>query len=183
MPHVCIRVTVELYFLISELAFMHTTPVYGPLTRYINYGLLTRRDCRERFPYHRLQRKPLVSEPGMHHGTCVTHVPWCMSESLTRGGGETFLVFPAHAQAAVLRIWQDAHNPHASLAAAIPANEQEGTWILVQWLLGNMAHSLRFIYTKIVMTFQGVFLWKHMLRGNCNSVLFLASWLRRSTCF
>ena len=33
-------------------------------------------------------RKPLVSDPGMHHGTCVTHVPWCMSRSLTRGGGE-----------------------------------------------------------------------------------------------
>ena len=28
------------------------------------------------------------SDPGMHHVTCVTHVPWCMSESLTRGGGE-----------------------------------------------------------------------------------------------
>ena len=26
------------------------------------------------FPRHRLQRKPLVSDPGMHHGTCVTHV-------------------------------------------------------------------------------------------------------------
>ena len=24
----------------------------------------------------------------MHHGTCVTHVPWCMSGSLTGGGGE-----------------------------------------------------------------------------------------------
>ena len=24
----------------------------------------------------------------MHHGTCVTHVPCCMSGSLTRGGGE-----------------------------------------------------------------------------------------------
>ena len=24
----------------------------------------------------------------MHHGTCVTHVPWCMSGSLNRGGGE-----------------------------------------------------------------------------------------------
>ena len=24
----------------------------------------------------------------MHHGTCVTDVPWCMSGSLTRGGGE-----------------------------------------------------------------------------------------------
>ena len=45
-----------------------------------------RRECRERFPQHRLQRKPLVSNPGMHHGTSATHVPWCMSGSLTRGG-------------------------------------------------------------------------------------------------
>ena len=28
---------------------------------------------------------PLVSDPDMHHGTCVTHVPWCMSGSLTSG--------------------------------------------------------------------------------------------------
>ena len=40
------------------------------------------------FPRHPLQRKPLVSDPAMHHGTCVTHVPWCMSGSLTSGGGE-----------------------------------------------------------------------------------------------
>ena len=37
---------------------------------------------------NRLQRKPLVSVPGMRHGTCVTHVPRCMLGSLTRGGGE-----------------------------------------------------------------------------------------------
>ena len=51
-----------------------------------NCGLRMRRECRERFPRHQLQRKPLVSNPGMHHGTCVTHVPWCMSGSLTCGG-------------------------------------------------------------------------------------------------
>ena len=32
------------------------------------------RECRERFPHRRLQRKPLVIDPDMHHGTCVTHV-------------------------------------------------------------------------------------------------------------
>ena len=26
-----------------------------------------------------------VSDPGMHHDTCVTHVPWCMPVSLTSG--------------------------------------------------------------------------------------------------
>ena len=34
--------------------------------------------------------------------------PWCMSGSLTLGGGKTFPAFPAHAQN--LRIWQEAHD-------------------------------------------------------------------------
>ena len=52
-----------------------------------------------------------VSDPDMHHGTCVTHVPWCMPGSLTNGflwnwrRGETFPAFPAHAQPAIFRIW------------------------------------------------------------------------------
>ena len=28
---------------------------------------------------------PWVSDSDMHHGTCVTHVPWCMPGSLTSG--------------------------------------------------------------------------------------------------
>ena len=54
---------------------------------------------------------PQVSDPDMHHGTCVTHVPWCMSGSLTSGflwnrrRGKTFPAFPAHAQPAIFRIW------------------------------------------------------------------------------
>ena len=39
-----------------------------------------RRECRERFPW-----APQVSDPDMHHGTCVTHVPWCMPGLLTSG--------------------------------------------------------------------------------------------------
>ena len=46
--------------------------------------LRMRWECRERFLRYRLQREPLVRNPGLHHGTCVTHVPWCMSGSLTR---------------------------------------------------------------------------------------------------
>ena len=58
---------------------------------------------------------PRSSDPGMHHGTCVTHVPWCMPGSLTnyflwsRRRGKTFPAFPAHAQTAILRIGQEAH--------------------------------------------------------------------------
>ena len=28
---------------------------------------------------------PRVSDPDMHHGTCVTHVPWCMPGLITTG--------------------------------------------------------------------------------------------------
>ena len=72
---------------------------YGPLTRFVQLrvahapGML-----RNVFPCHRLQRKPLISNPGMHHGTCVTHVPWCMSGSLTCDGGENVPGIQAHAQ-------------------------------------------------------------------------------------
>ena len=52
------------------------------------------RECWKRFPRNRLQRKPLVSDPDMHRGTCVTHVPWCMSGSLTSGGGENIRGIP-----------------------------------------------------------------------------------------
>ena len=39
-------------------------------------------------------KKPLVSDPGMHHGPLVTLVPWCMSGSLNRGGGGNIPVIP-----------------------------------------------------------------------------------------
>ena len=39
-----------------------------------------RKECRDRF-----HRPPRVSDPDMHHGTFVTHVPWCMAGSLTSG--------------------------------------------------------------------------------------------------
>ena len=56
------------------------------------------------------QRKLLVSDPGMHHSTCVTHVPWCMPGSLTRGGGENVRSIPGACPPAILRIWQEAHS-------------------------------------------------------------------------
>ena len=42
-------------------------------------GLRMCRECPKRFLRQR------VRDPDMHHGTCVTHVPWCMPGSLTRG--------------------------------------------------------------------------------------------------
>ena len=63
-------------------------PTHGPLTRYVYLRVAHAPGMLGTFSRHQLQRKPLISDPGMHHGTCVTHVPWCMSGSLNRGGGE-----------------------------------------------------------------------------------------------
>ena len=60
------------------------------------------------FPRRRFQRETLVSDPGMHHGTCVTHVPWCMSGSLTCGDGENVPGIPGACAPTILRIWQEA---------------------------------------------------------------------------
>ena len=60
-------------------------------------------------PRRRFKRKPIVGDPGMHHGTCVTHVPWCMSGSLTCGDGENVPGIPGACAPAILRIWQEAH--------------------------------------------------------------------------
>ena len=57
------------------------------------------------FPRRWIQRKPRVSDPGLHHCTCVTHVPWCMSGSLTRGCGENVPGIPSASAPAILRIW------------------------------------------------------------------------------
>ena len=46
------------------------------------------------FSRHQLQRKQLVSDPGIHYGTCVSHMPWCMSGSLTCSGGENVRGIP-----------------------------------------------------------------------------------------
>ena len=61
------------------------------------------------FPRRRLQMKRLVSDPGMHHGTCVTHVPRCMSGSFACGDGENVPGIPGACASASLRIWQEAH--------------------------------------------------------------------------
>ena len=68
-------------------------------------GFRMRRECRERFSRHRLQRKPLGSDPGMHHGTCVTHVRWYMLGWRKRSRHS----LRAHAQPAIVLIWQEAH--------------------------------------------------------------------------
>ena len=50
---------------------------YGPLTRYEKLGVAHAPGMPgTSFP------PPQIRDPDMHHGTCVTHVPWCMPGSL-----------------------------------------------------------------------------------------------------
>ena len=64
-----------------------------------------RQECRERFPRHPFQRKPLGSDPGMRDARAVMHV----GIGKPRWRGKTLPAFTARAQLAILRIWQEAH--------------------------------------------------------------------------
>ena len=64
------------------------TSTHGPLTRYLKLRVAHAQGMSGTFSPPTTSREPLVSDPGMHHGICVMHVPWCMPGSLTRGGGE-----------------------------------------------------------------------------------------------
>ena len=74
---------------IACLCIALENPWNGPLTRYVKLRVCACvRNAGNVFPATRFQRQSLVSDPGMYHGTCVMHVPWCMSGSLTHGGGK-----------------------------------------------------------------------------------------------
>ena len=77
--------------------------LHGPLTRYVK--LRVAHVSRMPWTFSPPRR---LSDPHVHHSTCVTRVSWCMPRSLTTGflwSRETFPVFLAHAQPDILRIW------------------------------------------------------------------------------
>ena len=53
---------------------------HGPLARYAKLRVAHAPGMPGMF-----SPSPRVSDPSMHHGTCVTHVPWCMPGSLANG--------------------------------------------------------------------------------------------------
>ena len=52
----------------------------GPLARYVKLRVVHAPGMPGTF-----SPPPRVSDPDIHHGTCVTHVSWCIPESLTSG--------------------------------------------------------------------------------------------------
>ena len=71
----------------------YSASVLGPLTTYEKLRVAHAAGMPGTFS-PKQTKETLISYPGMHHGTCVTHVPWCMSEPLNRGGGENVPVIP-----------------------------------------------------------------------------------------
>ena len=63
-------------------------PPHGPLTRYVKLRVVHAPGMLGTFSPPPTSKEPLFSDPDMHDGTCITHVPWCMLGSLTSGGGE-----------------------------------------------------------------------------------------------
>ena len=63
---------------------LSNTGAHGLLTTHVKLWVANAPGMPGTFP----PRHRLVSDPGMHHGTFITHVPWCMSGSLTLDGGE-----------------------------------------------------------------------------------------------
>ena len=83
-----VRINSEAPFINGEMLNQYLEEGMGLLPDTHNCGLRMHQECQGRFLHRRLQRKPLVSDPGIHHGTKMTHLPWCISGSLTPGGGK-----------------------------------------------------------------------------------------------
>ena len=67
--------------MISDIGKKHMDEcVYDPLTRYVKLRVAHAPGMPGTF-----SPPPRLSDLDMHHGTCLTHVPWCMPESLTSG--------------------------------------------------------------------------------------------------
>ena len=100
----------------------------------------------------------------MHHGTCVTHVPWCMSGSRTRGGGENVPGIPGACAPAISRIWQEAHTipPVSRLDRADPCHIKHTAWSII---------SLKY-YMRQITFVQWHFLWFFRLQCYWYSLCF-----------
>ena len=89
-------------------------PRYDSKCEYIFYNLLNNSACSELMQFWRefcsySSHTEIITINVGHHGTCVTHVPWCMLGSLTCGDGENVPGIPGACACvswpAILRIW------------------------------------------------------------------------------
>ena len=123
----------------------------------------------------------------MHHGTCVTHVPWCMSESLNGCGGENVSGIPS--ACANLNFMHLARGPY--LISESPSGERYWQTIAViitvcnrlfsKMALNRQAVALllnRNSRSKLFVTKQRLYLGLFFLRKCPPKVVFITSWGR-----
>ena len=78
----------HLSVLFSLLLQLDYIEIHGPLTRYVKLWDAHAPGMPGTFFPPPTSKETVNKRPGMHYGTCVTHVPWYMSGSLIHGGGE-----------------------------------------------------------------------------------------------
>ena len=127
---------------------------HGPLARYVKLWAAHAPGMPETFSL-----SPWVSDPDMHHGTCMTYVPWCMPGSLTRGFLWSWwrgkcswhsrymrnLQFHVSGKRLMgerhfhLHIWQHAHHTRYNVAFFVLIHHNESIITYVHLLRCNMA--------------------------------------------
>ena len=75
-----INIEIQSKFLASGSVVGRLQQQHGPLARYVKFWFAQAPGMSGTF-----YPPPRVSYPDMHHGACVTHVPWCMPGLLTSG--------------------------------------------------------------------------------------------------
>ena len=100
----------------------------GLLPNTLTCGLRLRLECRACFFHHRLKRKPIVCDPGMHHGTCAWHI----SGSLTRGhyGVGSWSLYTKQATPGSPPLLCRGHPTQSATSTMEPQGFQ---WALIQW--------------------------------------------------
>ena len=69
----------------SDMNSKHTNTLAEMSSTWASYQLRKIAGCACAGMPGKFPPPPQVSDPDMHHGMCVTHVPWCMPGSLTSG--------------------------------------------------------------------------------------------------
>ena len=106
--------------------------LHGPFARYVKLRVVHA----PRMP-GTFSPPPQVSDPDMHHGTCVTHVLWCMPGSLTSGS--------LRSQRREKRSWR-MRNPQLYVSGKRPISQ----WNAIN--LVNPIHHLKWVKQLTFMT-------------------------------
>ena len=94
---------IQILFVWKPLRWVAALLAHGPLSRDVKLRVAHVSGMPGTISPPPITKKPLVNDPGMHRGTCLMHLPWCMSRSLTRGGEKNVPGIPD--ACAILGFW------------------------------------------------------------------------------